>query len=210
LIGLNARKEYDYIYRNIDSIKSMQIPKISFIIFGIFVTLMSTLLLLLLHPDIQVLAQEQFLTYESSELGISIQYPANWEKIASMDNFVTFTAPPETDTRIYPAALGLKVQELPSQNIALQEITKVQMSDLKRSNPGLKVLESTSTSIAGKPAHKIVFSAIDNKEVERKAMQVWTVIGNKAFLITYKAEPDKFSSYLPTIERMINSFKVIK
>jgi hypothetical protein len=107
LIGLNARKEYDYLYRNIDSIKSMQIPKISFIIFGIFVTLMSTLLLLLLHPDIQVLAQEQFLTYESSELGISIQYPANWEKIASMDNFVTFTAPPETDTRIYPAALGL-------------------------------------------------------------------------------------------------------
>jgi eukaryotic-like serine/threonine-protein kinase len=208
LIGLNARKEYDYLYRNIDSIKSMQIPKISFIIFGIFVTLMSTLLLL--HPDIQVLAQEQFLTYENSELGISIQYPANWEKIASMDNFVTFTAPPETDTRIYPAALGLKVQELPSQNIALQEITKVQMSDLKRSNPGLKVLESTSTSIAGKPAHKIVFSAIDNKEVERKAMQVWTVIGNKAFLITYKAEPDKFSSYLPTIERMINSFKVIK
>jgi eukaryotic-like serine/threonine-protein kinase len=210
LIGLNARKEYDYLYRNIDSIKSMQIPKISFIIFGIFITLMSTLLLLSLHPDIQVLAQEQFLTYENSELGISIQYPSNWEKIASMDNFVTFTAPPETDTRIYPAALGLKVQELPSQNIPLQEITKVQMSDLKRSNPGLKVLESTSTNIADKPAHKIVFSAIDNKEVERKAMQVWTVIGNKAILITYKTEPDKFSSYLPTIERMINSFKVIK
>jgi len=29
-------------------------------------------------------------------------------------------------------------------------------------------------------------------------------------LITYKAEPDKFSSYLPTIERMIDSFKVIE
>jgi serine/threonine-protein kinase len=84
------------------------------------------------------------------------------------------------------------------------------MSDLKRSNPDLNVLESTSTTIAGKPAHKIVFSAIDNKEVKRKAMQVWTVIGNKAILITYKAEPDKFSSYLPTIERMIDSFKVIE
>ena len=82
------------------------------------------------------------------------------------------------------------------------------MSDLKKSNPDLNVLESTSTTIAGKPAHKIVFSAIDNEEVERKAMQVWTVIGNKAVLITYKAEPDKFSNYLPTIERMIESFKV--
>ena len=186
----------------------MQTLKI-YLIFGIFFTLMSALVLI--HPNSQALAQEQqFLTYENPELGISILYPSNWEKLANLDNFVTFTAPPETDTRIYPAALGIKVQELSSQNIPLQEITKVQMSDLKRSNPDLNVLESTSTTIAGKPAHKIVFSAIDNKEVERKAMQVWTVIGNKAFLITYKAEPDKFSSYLPTIERMIDSFKVIE
>jgi eukaryotic-like serine/threonine-protein kinase len=184
----------------------MQILKIC-LIFGIVVTLMSTLLL---HPNSQVLAQEQFLTYENPESGISILYPSNWEKLANLDNFVTFTAPPETDTRIYPAALGLKVQELSSQNIPLKEITKVQMSDLKKSNPDVNVLESTSTNIAGKPAHKIVFSAIDNEEVERKAMQVWTVIGNKAVLITYKADPDKFSSYLPTIERMIDSFKVIE
>ncbi len=186
----------------------MQIPKI-YLIFGIFVTLTSALLLL--HPNSQAFAQDHFLTYENPELGISIQYPSDWEKIVNLDKFVTFTAPPKTDTRIYPAALGLKVQKLsPQNNITLQEITKVQMSDLKRSNPDLKVLESTSTTFAGKPAYKIVFSAIDNKEVERKAMQVWTVIGNKAFLITYKAEPDKFSRYLPTIERMIDSFKVIE
>ena len=218
MIILNARKEriWSAIYSDIDFIiKSMQIPKIYLILFGIFVTLMSSLLLLSLHPNSQALAaqEQQFLTYENPELGISIQYPSNWEKLVNLDNFVTFTAPPETDTRIYPAALGLKVQELSSSqnNIpSLQEITKVQMSDLKKSNPDLKVLESTSTTIAGKPAHKIVFSATDNKEVERKAMQVWTVIGNKAVLITYKAEPDKFASYLPTIERMIDSFKVIE
>jgi hypothetical protein len=185
----------------------MQITKI-YLICGIFITLTSPLLLL--HPNSQALAQEQFLTYEDPELGISIQYPSNWEKLVSLNNFVTFTAPPETDTRIYPAALGLKVQEVSSQNISLQEVTNVQISDLKKSNPDLNVLESTSTTIADNPAHKIVFSATDNKEVERKAMQVWTVIGNKAFLITYKAEPDKFTSYLPTIERMIDSFKVIE
>lgn len=107
----------------------MQIPKI-YPVFGIFVTLMSTLLLL--YPNSQALAQEQFLTYENPEIGISILYPSNWEKLANLDNFVTFTAPPETDTRIYPAAIGIKGQELSSQNIPLQEITKVQMSDLKK------------------------------------------------------------------------------
>jgi hypothetical protein len=156
----------------------------------------------------QAFAQEQFLTYEDIATGISIQFPSNWEKSVNLDNFVTFRAPPETDTRVYPAALGLKIQDLPSQNVSLQEVTKVQMSDLKAGSQNLKVSESTSTTLAGKPAHKVVFSATDNNQVERKAMQLWTVIDNKAILITYKAQPDKYSNYLPTIEKMIDSLRV--
>jgi len=155
-----------------------------------------------------VLAQEQFLTYEDITTGISIQFPSNWEKSVNLDNFVTFRAPPETDTRIYPAALGLKIQELASKSVLLQEVTKVQISELKKSNPNLEFSESTSTTLAGKPAYRVVFTATDNNQVERKAMQIWTIIDNKAILITYKAQPDKYSTYLPTIERMISSFQV--
>ena len=155
----------------------------------------------------QVLAQEQFLTYEDITTGISIQFPSNWEKSVNLDNFITFRAPPETDTRIYPAALGLKIQELASKSVLLQEVTKVQISELKKSNPNLAFSESTSTTLAGKPAYKVVFTATDNNQFERKAMQIWTIIDNKAILITYKAQPDKYSTYLPTIERMIGSFQ---
>jgi len=172
---------------------------------SIFVTIV---LALLLFPHSQALAQEQFLTYEDITTGISIQFPSNWEKSVNLNNFVTFRAPPETDTRVYPAALGLKIQELTSQNVSLQEVTKVQMSELKKTNPDLKLSESASTTLAGKPAHKVVFSATDNNQVQRKALQLWTVIDNKAILITYQAQPDKYSSYLPTIEKMINSFQV--
>ncbi|HYZ59315.1 MAG TPA: PsbP-related protein, partial [Nitrososphaeraceae archaeon] len=155
----------------------------------------------------QVLAQEQFLTYEDITTGISIQFPSNWEKSVNLDNFITFRAPPETDTRIYPAALGLKIQELASKSVLLQEVTKVQISELKKSNPNLAFSESTSTTLAGKPAYRVVFTATDNNQFERKAMQIWTIIDNKAILITYKAQPDKYSTYLPTIERMIGSFQ---
>jgi hypothetical protein len=155
----------------------------------------------------QVVTQEQFLTYEDITTGISIQFPSNWEKSENLDNFITFRAPPETDTRIYPAALGLKIQELASKSVLLQEVTKVQISELKKSNPNLAFSESTSTTLAGKPAYKVVFTATDNNQVERKAMQIWTIIDNKAILITYKAQPDKYSTYLPTIERMIGSFQ---
>ena len=162
----------------------------------------------LLFPHDQALAQEQFLTYEDITTGISIQFPSNWEKSVNLNNFVIFRAPPETDTRVYPAALGLKIQELTSQNVSLQEVTKVQMSELKKTNPDLELSESTSTTLAGKPAHKVAFSATDNNQVQRKALQLWTVIDNKAILITYKAQPDKYSSYLPIIEKMIDSFQV--
>ena len=155
----------------------------------------------------QVLAQEQFLTYEDITTGISIQFPSNWEKSVNLDNFITFRAPPETDTRIYPAALGLKIQELASKSVLLEEVTKFQISELKKSNPNLEFSESTSSTLAGKPAYRVVFTATDNNQVERKAMQIWTIIDNKAILITYKAQPDKYSTYLPTIERMISSFQ---
>jgi serine/threonine-protein kinase len=82
------------------------------------------------------------------------------------------------------------------------------MSELKKTNPDLEISESSSTTLAGKPAHKVVFSATDNNQVKRKALQLWTVVDNKAILITYKAQPDKYSSYLPTIEKMINSFQI--
>jgi eukaryotic-like serine/threonine-protein kinase len=179
--------------------------QINLIFNGIFITIVLTSLLFL-HG--QALAQEQFLTYEDITTGISIQFPSNWEKSVNLNNFVTFRAPPETDTRVYPAALGLKIQELTSQNVPLQEVTKVQMSELKKTNPDLKISESSSTTIAGKPAHKVVFSATDNNQVKRKALQLWTVVDNQAILITYKAQPDKYSSYLPTIEKMINSFQI--
>ena len=179
--------------------------QINLIFNGIFITIVLTSLLFL-HG--QALAQEQFLTYEDITTGVSIQFPSNWEKSVNLNNFVTFRAPPETDTRVYPAALGLKIQELTSQNVPLQEVTKAQMSELKKTNPDLKISESSSTTLAGKPAHKVVFSATDNNQVERKALQLWTVVDNKAILITYKAEPDKYSSYLPTIEKMINSFQI--
>ncbi|HEV2877243.1 MAG TPA: PsbP-related protein [Nitrososphaeraceae archaeon] len=190
-------KKYDLNTRGLHNCRSYQSR----------IIISALLIIIFASSSIQVLAQEQFLTYEDITTGISIQFPSNWEKSVNLDNFVTFRAPPETDTRIYPAALGLKIQELASKSVLLQEVTKVQISELKKSNPNLEFSESISTTLAGIPAYRVVFTATDNNQVERKAMQIWTIIDNKAILITYKAQPDKYSTYLPTIERMIGSFQ---
>jgi hypothetical protein len=40
-------------------------------------------------------------------------------------------------------------------------------------------------------------------------MEIANIIGDKAYRITYQADPQKFDLYLPTVKKMIGSFKLI-
>lgn len=151
-----------------------------------------------------------FLTYQDSTLGIKIDYPVGWIHELHPGSLVTFLASLESDSNTYPAGLGITVQHLGSGNTSLNEVTKVQIKNLTQSHPDFKLTESTNSILAGNIAHKIVFSATDNMKHERTAMQIWTLKGDNAYLITYKAEPGKYSKYLPTIQKMIDSFQTIK
>jgi eukaryotic-like serine/threonine-protein kinase len=149
----------------------------------------------------------KFLTYQDSTLGIKIDYPAGWTHELHAGSIVTFLASLESDSNTYPAGLGIKIQHLKSKNISLNNITKIQIKNLTQNHPDFKLIESTESKIGGNSAHKIVFTATDYKKNERQAMQIWTLRGDKAYLITYKAEPGKYAKYLPIIQKMLDSFQ---
>jgi len=148
-----------------------------------------------------------FLTYQDSTLGIKIDYPAGWTHELHAGSIVTFLASLESHSNTYPAGLGIVQHMTSSKNISLNEITKVQIKNLTQDHPDFKLIESTDYKLGGNNAHKIVFTATDNKKNERKAMQIWTLRGDKAYLITYKAEPGKYTRYLPMIQKMVDSFQ---
>jgi hypothetical protein len=150
-----------------------------------------------------------FLTYQDSTLGIKIDYPAGWAQELHVGGLVTFLTMLESDTNTYPAGLGVTVQNLASKNTSLNEITKVQIKNLTQNHPDFKLIESTKSMLAGIVAHKIVFIATDNSGHERKAMQIWTLKDGRAYLLTYKAQPEEFSHYLPLVQKMIDSFQFI-
>ena len=149
----------------------------------------------------------KFLTYQDSSLGIKIDYPAGWTHELHAGSIVTFLASLESDSNTYPAGLGIKIQHLKSKNISLNNIAKIQIKNLTQNHPDFKLIESTESKIGGNSAHKIVFTATDYKKNERRAMQIWTLKGDKAYLITYKAEPGKYAKYLPIIQKMLDSFQ---
>ncbi|MDQ3974933.1 MAG: hypothetical protein M3264_00265 [Thermoproteota archaeon] len=106
-----------------------------------------------------------------------------------MDGFVTFIAPRESDSPTYPAGIGLRVEELSSRTVPLEEITRVQIENLTPSYPDFDLIESSATTLAANPAYKIEFTATDDKEEKCNAIQIWTLKDDKAYLFTYKADP---------------------
>lgn len=151
----------------------------------------------------------EFLTYDDIITGFSIKYPPDWERAQHIDKSVTFLAPRESNSDTNPAGLGIMVIEVVSNN-TLASITQNQLNTLKNLYPDIQILESMETIFLGHPSHMIIFTATDNTQSMRKAMQIWFKEDNKAFLMTYKSDNQRYSKYLPTIDKMLNSFYTYK
>jgi len=161
------------------------------------------------NPIITIGLDSEFLTYDDIITGFSIKYPPDWERAQHLDKSVTFLAPRESNSDTNPAGLGIMVIEVES-NKTLASITQNQLNTLKNLYPDIQILESMETIFLGHPSHMIIFTATDNTQSMRKAMQIWFKEDNKAFLMTYKSDNQRYSKYLPTIDKMLNSFYTYK
>lgn len=79
------------------------------------------------------------------------------------------------------------------------------MVDNSLKQPTVQIIES----LVGNPIHKTVFLAspgIGTFKIE--TMLVWMVKGNNAYTISFNFEPAKFLTYIPTVQKMINTFEI--
>jgi eukaryotic-like serine/threonine-protein kinase len=159
------------------------------------------------NPILPIALESEFLTYDDIITGFSMKYPPDWERAQHIDKSVTFHAPRESNSDTNPADLAIMVI---GSNNTLASITQTQLNTLKDLYPDIQVLESIETTFLGHPAHMITFTATDNTQNMRKAMQIWFKEDSKAYLMTYKSDNERFSKYLPTIDKMLNSFYTYK
>jgi len=151
-----------------------------------------------------------FLSYSNSTYGIKIQYPSSWLKEGShnqsSNDIVKFRSPAAT----VPASLNIIGGKPASQSIPLQVYINVSLYILRHSFDNFSLIDSNSTNLAGFPAYKIVYTGIiPSSGIELKFMQILTIKDSKSFVITFGTLPTDFSTYLPTIQKMIDSFAFI-
>jgi hypothetical protein len=159
------------------------------------------------------------LTYESSNCGFVVQYPANWQKVefnkgieeGTRNLVVNFLSPLEGPSDTFREYLIVQTANMTSRDLSLKTFTIEQMAFLKDSFPDLNILESNrSTTITSHIAYEVVYTYSDPIIGKAKAMEIWIVNGGKVYILSYHADAAKYSKYLPTILKMIGSFVTVK
>lgn len=145
-------------------------------------------------------SEESSETYKNPTFGISLQYPSDWGRLD-----LSFLENDSADIDFYPLedvsqaiAIKIQVKNLPSQNVTLDDYTNTQINYTEE-----QLLESNTTTLAGLPAHEIIFTNLG-----LQTMQIWTIKDNKVYTISYVAEEEDFQNDLQIAERMIESFKI--
>jgi len=150
-----------------------------------------------------------FLTYHNPLGNINIKYPPNWSSIKSQDPAVLawFNSPFEDayDTGVEKVIVGLySKHELSS----LNEWVTIMKKELPEFYLDVNIVEVSDVTLSNYPAKKIVYTrSIDG--IADKLMTILTIVDKTQYYITYIAQPAKFSTFLPTVEKMIDSFEIL-
>ena len=178
-----------------------------------------------------------FATYKNSAFGITIQYPFNWEKMEededqdSSEKQVVKFVPTVKDPLTKYSSFIISIHNMHRNNIkdffklfdkptsdaislrgfVLSHLTSLstKLLDFKFIKP-----ESYQTTLAeNNLAQKIVYTykeGTGDDAITAKAMEVLMVNDDKGYIISYHADSSNYLYYLPTVQKMINSFELTK
>ena len=159
-------------------------------------------------------------TYDNQVHGIQLVYPKDWTAstsgIPAYNGIVGFYSPLENLTDILPAEITLSITTY-VRPVSLDDYTSATLSALEQQ--GIQVEQSSSNTLAGKPGHTITFSPSDSLAGPYtqapqqslptfKIMQSWTAIDNKIYLMSFTAESSKFTNYLATAQKIVDSLQI--
>ena len=160
--------------------------------------------------SVQSLSKGSLLIYESPVSGIRTQYPDGWEiliqRTSNSSISLRFDSPPENDTDIFRENVLFVIDTI-SNNTALSNFTSAAVTSYLERYPDLELNELSSTNLANNaiPAYKLVASLTQEG---LDFMQIFAIEEDKVYSILYSSEKSRYSTYLPIIEKMINSFEV--
>src|ERR671915_1858021 len=179
-----------------------------------------------------------FSLYKNTQYNFDIQYPSNWQKIeftqgierGGRNTVVNFLSPSEGAADKFREYFIVEVEDLrlqqgfaitsPSSHSLLTEYVNHQISNYKKLYQGFQLTESPTSSLLlnktdnnSSPndyslSNKIVYTYDDATAGKIKIMEVYLLKNNKIFSLSFHSEASKYSTYLPTIQNIVDSVHI--
>lgn len=137
----------------------------------------------------------------------TIQYPSNWElnQSGQMNTSFMLLSPLESDKDKFKENVNLIIQDLTGQNIDLNKYTEISEGQIKTMVTNANLIESKRIKNDNDEFHKIIYSG-DQGIYQLQFEQYYWVFNNKAFVLTFTSEKDKFANLKEMGEKILNSF----
>jgi hypothetical protein len=151
--------------------------------------------------------------HEKMTYGVGMQYPSDWE-IQENQNKVIFISPQESTEDLFREGVAILVQNIQFGNgtvMSLDGYVNSVIDSFKRSGSNISISDWIPTNLTLYPsslAMKLVYTW-NNRGMDMKTMDIYTINGNNAYTITYGSPVDKFDSFMPTVQKMIDSFEIL-
>jgi eukaryotic-like serine/threonine-protein kinase len=156
-------------------------------------------------------AENNFLTYENSTLGIKMQYPSSWTKQTAGHGatFVLLSNGEKNSEQFMAKLNATSITGFPP-NVPLKALADRVVDGYKHFLRNFKIESYANTTVVGNNGIKILYTYTDSKNNGFKATDIALIKDDRLYVIQYYVEASKYQIYLPILQKMIDSFQMIK
>lgn len=153
-----------------------------------------------------------FSQYDTTKMSFSkdnfkIEYPKNWSidtsKIMGTEFFIF--SPLENEADKFRENVNGMIQELSGQNIDLEKYKQITDNQLTEMVTDCEVFESSIVKTDDNEYFKTTYAMTQGK-FRLKITSICYIINDKAYLLTFSSEFDKYDSYKKVGEEILQSF----
>jgi eukaryotic-like serine/threonine-protein kinase len=162
--------------------------------------------------NLRTISDPNWQNYVDKTARIKIKYPVTWQQ-QNVDNIVTgervlFTSPDRRPGDKGRENVSIRVENLTNAQTSLASYTQLTIAEISKYYQDATVVESSPITIANRPGNLIVYTGKDENSISVKNLEVWTIDRGKAYILTYRATPDRYYQYLNTAMTIVNSFEI--
>jgi len=154
--------------------------------------------------------EPDFYTYENTEKGINIDYPATWNKYENppqvADVLVLFSSPSQEPTKTG----NLMISVLTNDSMTMDWFKQAHIENLSilLTDSDFNIIYEDSAILSGRPAYKIIFTFTQDMYTWRQ-LETWTIKDDTLYLLVHQADQANHNEFTDVIDQMISSFEIL-